>query len=147
MTKQILEQYTDLQREVRYLEKEIDSLKNDMTKNTKSCKHDVVKGSSHEYPYTEQHYHIEGLTSIKELYHRSEIDEQIKKLGRRYTKLLQMTNEVLDYIDSIDDSFMRMIITYRFIEDYKWNEVADAMGGGNTEDSVKKAFYRFIGKE
>lgn len=30
------------------------------------------------------------------------------------------------------------------IENLSWRKVADYIGGGNTEDSIKKAFYRFI---
>ena len=74
----------------------------------------------------------------------SKINAEIRKLESRYENLLHVTNDVLDFIESIDDSHMRMIITYRIIENYSWGQVADAMGGGNTEDGVKKAFYRFM---
>ena len=50
------------------------------------------------------------------------------------------------YIDSIDDYCIRLILFYRFVELKTWNSVAMSIGGGNTEDSVKKACYRFLRK-
>lgn len=54
------------------------------------------------------------------------------------------TVEVEEYLESIDDSFMRRLIRFRVVDGLKWEEVAIKMGGGNSEDSVRKAFNRFI---
>ena len=50
------------------------------------------------------------------------------------------------YIESIDDSQLRQIMTLRYIKLKKWNEGADVVGGNNTEDSVKKRTYRYLNK-
>lgn len=147
VSKEILIQYTDLQQEIKYLSKKIDDLKNERIKHEAKKKHDMVRASSKEYPYVEHSVHIEGLTTTSEMFLNSKINTEIRKLESRYENLLHVTNDVLDFIESIDDSHMRMIITYRIIENYSWGKVADAMGGGNTEDSVRKAFVRFIEKE
>lgn len=147
VSKEILIQYTDLQQEIKYLSKKIDDLKNERIKHEAKKKHDMVRASSKEFPYVEHNVHIEGLTSASEMFLNSKINTEIRKLESRYENLLHVTNDVLDFIESIDDSHMRMIITYRIIENYSWGQVADAMGGGNTEDSVRKAFVRFIEKE
>lgn len=144
VSKEILIQYTDLQQEIKYLSKKIDDLKNERIKHEAKKKHDMVRASSKEYPYVEHSVHIEGLTTTSEMFLNSKINTEIRKLESRYENLLHVTNDVLDFIESIDDSHMRMIITYRIIENYSWGKVADAMGGGNTEDGVKKAFYRFM---
>lgn len=144
VSKEILIQYTDLQQEIKYLSKKIDDLKNERIKHEAKKKHDMVRASSKEYPYVEHSVHIEGLTSASEMFLNSKINTEIRKLESRYENLLHVTNDALDFIESIDDSHMRMIITYRIMENYSWGQVADAMGGGNTEDSVKKAFYRFM---
>lgn len=144
VSKEILIQYTDLQQEIKYLSKKIDDLKNERIKHEAKKKHDMVRASSKEFPYVEHNVHIEGLTSTSEMFLNSTINAEIRKLESRYENLLHVTNDVLDFIESIDDSHMRMIITYRIIENYSWGQVADAMGGGNTEDGVKKAFYRFM---
>lgn len=147
ISKEILVQYSDLQQEIKYLRKKIDSLQNEQANMEKNKKHSTVKASTKEFPYTEHNVTTSGyvgLTTISERHLSSVINNEIKKLELRYEKLLQVTNDTMDFIESIEDSRMRMIVTYRFIENYSWNQVADAIGGGNTEDSVKKAFYRFM---
>lgn len=51
------------------------------------------------------------------------------------------------YIAAIEDSYIRQIIALRFIDGLTWFQVAQRIGGNNTEDSVKKAFYRFVKDE
>lgn len=53
-------------------------------------------------------------------------------------------NRLNRYIASIDDSLIRQIIALRFVDGLSWRQVAFRIGGGNTEDSVKKACYRYI---
>lgn len=147
VSKEILVQYADLQQEIKYLRKKIDSLQNERAKMEDKKQHSSVTGSSEDFPYTKHNIQTEGyvgLTDISARHLNSTINSKIKKLEERYGRLLDVTNELLDFIDSIDDSRMRMIITYRIVENYSWGQVADAMGGGNTEDCVKKAFYRFM---
>lgn len=56
-------------------------------------------------------------------------------------------NRLTRYIESIDDSLIRQIMTLRYIELKEWNDVADLVGGNNTEDSVKKRVYRYLDKQ
>lgn len=151
VSKEILIQYTDLQQEIKYLSKRIDKLKNERIKHEAKKKHDMVRASTHDFPYVEHNIHIEGISNAEELTINSKINQAIReeeeKLRLRYENLLETTNEVLDFIESVEDSHIRMIITYRVIENYSWQQVAEAMGGGNTEDSVKKAFYRFLDRK
>lgn len=51
---------------------------------------------------------------------------------------------LLGYINSIDDSYTRQVMTLRFVDGLKWEEVADALN--TTSYSVKKLCYRFIEK-
>ena len=145
--KKILIQYSDLQNEIKYISKRIDKLRNEKIKYEAKKKHDKVRASHREYPYIEHSVHIEGLTNVNEMMLNSTINKELRNLEERYDKLLEVTNEVLDFIESIEDSHVRMIITYRFIENYSWLKVAEAMGGGNTEDSVRKSFERFLEKD
>lgn len=146
VSKSILIQYSDLQQEIKYLSKEIDKLKNEKVKLEARKKHDMVRGSEKNYPYIERSIHIEGLTNIDETTLNRKLSDSLRKLEKRYDNLLQVTNEVLDFIESIKDSHLRMIITYRIVENYSWNKVAEALGGGNTEDGVRMAFNRFMEK-
>lgn len=55
-------------------------------------------------------------------------------------------NRLNRYIASIPDSFTRQIIRLRFVDGLTWREVAQNVGGNNTEDGVKKVCYRFVAK-
>lgn len=56
-------------------------------------------------------------------------------------------NRLNRYIASIPDSFMRQIISLRFVDGLTWYQVSRKVGGNNTEDGVKKACYRFLSRE
>lgn len=51
---------------------------------------------------------------------------------------------LVTYIDEIDDPQVKLIVLFRFVDMMRWNDVANAIGGGNTEDSVKKICYRYL---
>ena len=48
------------------------------------------------------------------------------------------------WINTIEDSRLRLIFTYRFVNRLSWVQVAFRIGGYETEDSVKKACYRYL---
>jgi len=50
------------------------------------------------------------------------------------------------FVAGIDDFYIRTIFRLRFERAYSWKEVARAIGGGNSEDSVKSACYRYLKK-
>ena len=52
--------------------------------------------------------------------------------------------KIIEYIEGVDDSLMKQIIFYRCVSCMTWQKVADAVGGNNTENSVKKAYSRFL---
>lgn len=71
----------------------------------------------------------------------AETKEIIEELEYR---ALKEAKRIYEYIRNLDDSLMRQIIIYRCIELKTWTEVADAIGGGNTEDSVRKRYERHL---
>lgn len=52
---------------------------------------------------------------------------------------------VLAFIAEIPDIQTRRVFRLRFCRGYQWKEVARMLGGGNSEDSVKKVCYRYLG--
>ncbi len=56
-------------------------------------------------------------------------------------------NRLNRYINTIDDSQMRMIFSLRYINGLCWQQIAHSIGGGNTADSVRKAHDRFMGRK
>lgn len=55
-------------------------------------------------------------------------------------------NRLNRYIQSVEDSFMRQILTYRYVNGLSWDQVAFNIGGRNTGDGVRKAHNRFLEK-
>lgn len=55
-------------------------------------------------------------------------------------------NRINRYIETVEDSQMRMILALRYINGLSWRQIAFSIGGGNTEDGVRKAHDRFLAK-
>ena len=69
---------------------------------------------------------------------RSLIDLNLKKCFYELNRLTR-------YINGIEDSQIRLILSLRYINGLSWQRIAFTIGG-NTADSVKKAAYRFVDK-
>ena len=82
---------------------------------------------------------------------RDRIDEMIDDLAERdnllhekIAKAEKERNIILQYINSIDDSLIRLIIQYRYINLLTWTKVAYFVGGNNTPDGVRMLSDRYI---
>lgn len=53
-------------------------------------------------------------------------------------------NRLMRYIESIDDSYIRDIMTLRHIDGLTWMQVTDVIGG--SEYSIKQTYYRYLKK-
>ena len=74
---------------------------------------------------------------------KAETEEKIRK---KIIELEKVRSEVTDYILDIEDCQTRLIFKLRCLNLMSWNEVADRVGGMNSENSVKKRFYRYLDK-
>ena len=55
--------------------------------------------------------------------------------------------EIFEYIGSVEDSMIRMIIIFRCVDLCTWEQVAENIGGPMTADSARMAFNRFFEAE
>lgn len=55
-------------------------------------------------------------------------------------------NRLNRYIAGINDSLIRQILSYRYVNGLTWAAVAHCIGGNNTADSVRKLLDRFLEK-
>ena len=58
-----------------------------------------------------------------------------------------LEQHVLDaryYIAGLDDSLVRLVLTFRYLDLNSWEEVAANIGGGMTAESARKIAYRFF---
>lgn len=127
--------------QLRYLNKEIELLKEQIDNLDYNITTDTVKGSDTEYPYISRNIKITGV-DIQDYERKAK--RLKRKLSRRVEELLDLLEEINEYIESIDDSLIRQIIILRYINGLTWDQVAAHIGGGNTADSVRMALNRFL---
>lgn len=138
MDKQILEQYIDACELIKDTKEEIKKLR----KRRSQIQQDSVKGSSHEFPYTLQTYHLEGLgyAAVK---NPDELDRMEELLEERIRRAEQIKRQVEVWLLTISPRMQR-IIWYKFFEELTWGQVAIRMGRKATADSVRMEFERFM---
>ena len=98
---------------------------------------DVVRGSDVEFPYVQHTIQIAGINES------NRIKASISRLKRQKI-------DIENFVDGIEDSFVRRIFEYRYIKGKvmpSWKTVADKIGGGNTTDSVRMIHNRFFYKK
>lgn len=138
MDKQILEQYIDACELIKDTKGEIKKLR----KRRIQIQQDSVKGSSHEFPYTLQTYHLEGLgyAAVKD---PDELDRMEELLVKRIQNAEQIRRQVEVWLNTISPRMQR-IIRYKIFEEMTWGQVAVRMGRKATADSVRKEFEAFM---
>ena len=142
MTKEILNQYMDLQKEIkevrgriRQVEEQIQKIEED------GIVADTVSGGEGGI----QRYRIEGFPYPEYSRKKTLLYTRRTILANLEMDLVETINGVEDFIASVEDSRMRRIIDLRFLQGLSWQQVA-ARIGGNTESSVKMSFQRFMEK-
>lgn len=125
-----LKQYRHLGREIKQLESQLDN-----RQPSSEIVTDMVKGSMPEYPYVETTVKITGMNQ-----------RTVERLQRRYYRLRAEREQIEKLIDGITDSYIRNIITLRFIQGENWDTVAAYSGKNTSPDSVRKALERYFKK-
>lgn len=65
----------------------------------------------------------------------------------KHTQCVHERNRLERYITGIDDSLLRQIFTYRFVNGLPWEQVAACVGGRNTAAGVKMLCYRHLKRD
>ncbi len=137
MDKNILQEYIDACELVKETEQEIHKL----NRKKKTVIQTNVKGSMHEFPYTEQHFKIQGTAfSVKD---DSSLRHEEKLLAQRKARAEQIKIEVEEWMLTIP-ARMQRIVKYRYLEGMSWGQVAARMGRRATADSVRMELKKFL---
>ena len=145
MDKDILVQYADLQEEIKDIRRRAEGVRRQLERlEREGTVLDAVKGTRQNGTFGS--IRIEGFPYADYEKRRQSLQSYLQKLKEAEERLLEMTNEAEEYINSIADSRMRRIVQYRVMDGLSWYEVADRMGGKATSDSCKKYFERFLKK-
>lgn len=130
MTKHELKQVYYIDREIRSWKKRLDEL------SRRSCiSAPKITGTP---SGTKKSNSVEALAIQKA--------EAVETINGLLVELNRKKLEILNYINGINDSLIRQILTCRYIHLMSWVRTADVVGGGNTPDSVRMAHDRFLKK-
>jgi len=77
----------------------------------------------------------------------AEIADLKELLDLNLKKCFYELNRINRYIESLEDSQIRMIVSLRYINGLGWDQVAYSIGGGNSEKSVQMILNRFLKKK
>ena len=71
------------------------------------------------------------------------VDLQISILGHRLDAI-EEEKKITDYVSTITDPLIRLIIKLRHVDLLKWQDIAQQIGGGNSAESIRQAYHRFL---
>lgn len=102
---------------------------------------DKVRGSMSHFPYSARSFNLVGREQMSEecIKKRNEI---AKKISNDYYKLSCIINNAIDYINSIEDSEIRTILSYKYIDGLTWEQIGACMNYGTS--TVRFKHDRFM---
>ena len=88
---------------------------------------------------------LTGMPASKSV--SDKIGYSVIKIINTKNTLTKLCEEITEYIENVDDPIIRMILTYRYINNFSWEKTAFKIGGGNRASGLKKRLYRYFRKE
>lgn len=148
MDKNVLIQYCDMKEEIRDLRRRINELEKQIQKiEEQGAVKDTVSGGMG----GTQHFVVEGFPVPE--YSRKMMLLKARKsmLIEKETELLELTNQVEEYINGIEKSELRIMFRLYYIDNLTWVQVAHRLNSiflkrriAYTEDSCRKRNARFF---
>jgi DNA-directed RNA polymerase specialized sigma24 family protein len=138
MTKEKLKQ-------LRWLRREIDDIKGriaDIGGRETPVVKDRVKSSGREWPYIEGHSTIQGFDEKAGLRRSMDVERLSRTLEKRQEEADGLRAELEEYIGTIDDSRIRLMMEYRYIDGYSSRRVGELMNCDRS--TVEKAISKYI---
>ena len=131
MTKENLKRYRGLLTEVNLLKKQLEKIEPEFVR-------DSVNGSALEFPYTVHKVHIEGydLESYKK-----KVAKMNRRIVNKMNELVEEKDRLIEFIYGIENSEVRQIFIYKYIDGLTWKEIADNMNYGITAIRNKHRGY------
>lgn len=151
MDKSVLERYCAAQGRIKHLNKRIREIRSKIERMETSGERvvDSVKGTRRDGTYGS--IRIEGFPSQEYEDARELLISRRTTLESEEKKLFRLTNEVEEYINTVDDPEMRTILTLYYLEGRTWQRVANAMNSGYgrkgkryTDGSCRMDHNRFL---
>lgn len=144
--KHILEQYTDMQEEHKDILRRIRRIEDQIAKMEESgytVADSVACGKKGKKAI--KTVKVEGFPHPDYERKRALLRRYEAKLKLFEEDLLEKQIEVEEYIQSIEDSRIRRIMRYRYLDNLTWQQVAHRMGKHHTAEGCRSAHDRFLG--
>ena len=137
MTKEELSQLTNLRKEIQELEEKIRRIE----EREYSMVTDKVKASSRDWPYTEVNVTIQGNVYVLDKKSRKEKREKLALLRQRRQQALELELRITKYINTIQNSEIRRMIEYKYIDGCTWAELGQIFHCDRTAAEKKVSNY------
>ena len=141
MDKKMLEQYGSIKRE-------IEDLGNRRARLLSSAKEmpvvDTVSSSSRHIPYAKRIIAITGTVAVMSESKAKKLADVEKRLAERETARCNELAEVERFVDDIEDSIIRRIIEYKYVDGLSWAAVATRVYGKPKESTPRMAVKIFL---
>ena len=148
MTKEILNQYISLKREIADEQRRIDQMERQirsMIPKDRQVIDMVSKGKRGKKSLG--NIKISGIGDQTAMNRkRAALRSRKAKQELRLSRLETMVCDIEDFINQIEDSETRRIMRLFVIQGYTWKETAVLMGNGYTEEACKQIYSRFVRK-
>lgn len=127
MTKEKLKRYRRLLSELELLKRQLEKIEPEFVM-------DSVNGSDSEFPYTNHKMHIEG-------YDLESYRKRVARLNRRIiakmNELIEEKDSLIEFIYNIENTEVRQIFIYRYIDGLAWKEIGAKMNYGTSTIRLK----------
>ena len=132
MTREELSKLGSIQKEIELIKKELNTI-------TEEYVTDKVTGSMVEHPYVLTHFKISGYDSEG---YSVKVKRLERKLKCKFDELMDERIRIEEYIESIDNATIRMILRLRHINRLKWEQIGREIG--YTGRQCRRKYKKFI---
>ena len=127
MTKEKLKRYRLLLSELELLKRQLEKLEPEYVL-------DSVNGSDSEFPYTNHKMHIEGYDLES---YRKKVARLKRRINSKMNELVEEKDSLVEFIYKIENSEIRQIFIYRYIDGLMWKEISGKMNYGTSTIRLK----------
>lgn len=117
MTKEKLKRYRLLLSELELLKRQLEKLEPEYVL-------DSVNGSDSEFPYTNHKMHIEGYDLES---YRKKAERLKRRINSKMNELIEEKDSLVEFIFNIENSEIRQIFIYKYIDGLMWKVIAGKM--------------------
>ena len=121
------------------IKSEIEQIKRELSTIEPEYSADAVTGSSPYFPYVKHSIIIHGYDTKTYEYKIKRIQS---RMNRKLIELVEEKDKLTEYIYSLEDSDIRQILTYRYINGFIWEKIGEKMN--YSFETVRKKHDKFM---